>query len=113
MTLVSPSGLDLMQVSGFCIVADKLNFLRYMSHFRSVHRGQFLSLAKVSSPISNESQSSSNLRNEVLFWIHRQTAQRILGPVRKVPDSGGVSLALATAKKILTVGIQFLTVGNS
>ena len=61
---------------------------------RTVHRGQFLSLAKVSSPISNESQSSSNLRNEVLFWIHRQTAQRILGPVRKVPDSGGVSLAL-------------------
>ena len=49
---------------------------------------------------------------EVLFWIHRQTAQRFFLPVRKVPDSGGVSLALATAKEILTVGIQFLTVGE-
>jgi DNA-directed RNA polymerase I subunit RPA2 len=39
--VISTSGLDLMQVSGFTIVAEKLNFLRYCSHFRSVHRGQF------------------------------------------------------------------------
>ena len=39
--IVSSSGLDLMQVSGYTIVAEKLNFLRYCSHFRSVHRGQF------------------------------------------------------------------------
>eukprot|EP01006_Ploeotia_vitrea_P039418 TRINITY_DN66349_c5_g12_i1.p1 TRINITY_DN66349_c5_g12~~TRINITY_DN66349_c5_g12_i1.p1 ORF type:complete len:1279 (+),score=714.79 TRINITY_DN66349_c5_g12_i1:34-3837(+) len=39
--LVSRTGLDLMQTSGFTIVADKLNFLRFLSHFRSVHRGQF------------------------------------------------------------------------
>ena len=38
---VSQSGLDLSQVSGFSVVADKLNFLRYVSHFRSVHRGAF------------------------------------------------------------------------
>ena len=46
------------------------------------------------------------------FCIHRQTAQSFLGLVRKVPDSRGVSLALATAKKILTVGIRFLTEGK-
>lgn len=39
--IVSSSGLDLMQVSGYTIVAERLNFLRYCSHFRSVHRGQF------------------------------------------------------------------------
>lgn len=39
--IVSTSGLDLMQVSGFTIVAEKLNFLRYCAHYRSVHRGQF------------------------------------------------------------------------
>lgn len=39
--LVSSTGLDLMQVSGYTVVAEKLNFLRYLSHFRAVHRGQF------------------------------------------------------------------------
>jgi DNA-directed RNA polymerase I subunit RPA2 len=39
--LVSTSGLDQMQVSGFTVVADKINYLRFVTHFRSVHRGQF------------------------------------------------------------------------
>lgn len=39
--LVSQSGLDLSQVSGYTIVAERLNFLRYLSHYRSIHRGQF------------------------------------------------------------------------
>lgn len=39
--LVSSSGLDMMQASGFTIVAERLNFLRYCAHFRSVHRGAF------------------------------------------------------------------------
>ncbi|KAL7545410.1 hypothetical protein ACHAWF_008756 [Thalassiosira exigua] len=39
--LVSTTGLDLMQVSGYTVVAEKLNFLRFCAHFRSVHRGQF------------------------------------------------------------------------
>jgi DNA-directed RNA polymerase I subunit RPA2 len=44
--LQSPSGLDLMQVSGFTVVAEKLNYYRYISHFRSVHRGQFFTTMK-------------------------------------------------------------------
>jgi DNA-directed RNA polymerase I subunit RPA2 len=44
--LVSNTGLDLMQTSGYTVVADKLNFFRYMSHFRSVHRGQFFTEMK-------------------------------------------------------------------
>ena len=31
----------LCQNSGFTIVAEKLNFYRYLSHFRAVHRGAF------------------------------------------------------------------------
>eukprot|EP00040_Diaphanoeca_grandis_P032793 m.199573 g.199573 ORF g.199573 m.199573 type:complete len:1144 (-) comp32739_c0_seq2:126-3557(-) len=42
----SPTGLDLQQVSGFTIVADKLNFFRYVSHFRCVHRGAFFTTMK-------------------------------------------------------------------
>ncbi|KAG9392247.1 hypothetical protein J8273_5232 [Carpediemonas membranifera] len=39
--LVSRSGLDLLQVAGLSIVAEKLNYQRYLSHFRGVHRGSF------------------------------------------------------------------------
>ncbi|KDQ21118.1 hypothetical protein BOTBODRAFT_152148 [Botryobasidium botryosum FD-172 SS1] len=44
--LVSPSGLDLQQASGFTIVAEKLNWYRYLSHFRCVHRGAFFAELK-------------------------------------------------------------------
>lgn len=44
--LVSPSGLDLQQISGFTVVAEKLNFYRFISHFRMVHRGSFFAQLK-------------------------------------------------------------------
>lgn len=44
--LVSPTGLDLQQASGFTIVAEKLNWLRYISHFRCIHRGAFFAELK-------------------------------------------------------------------
>ncbi|KAF4583246.1 DNA-directed RNA polymerase I subunit RPA2 [Ophiocordyceps camponoti-floridani] len=44
--LQSTSGLDMQQRSGYTVVAEKLNFLRYISHFRSVHRGAFFSTLK-------------------------------------------------------------------
>ena len=44
--LNSPSGLDLMQQSGFTVVADRINFLRFLTHFRSIHRGQFFTEMK-------------------------------------------------------------------
>eukprot|EP01134_Creolimax_fragrantissima_P002099 CFRG2099T1 len=44
--LVSATGLDLQQASGFTIQADKLNFYRYLSHFRCIHRGAFFSEMK-------------------------------------------------------------------
>ncbi|GAA5861442.1 hypothetical protein JCM1840_005372 [Sporobolomyces johnsonii] len=44
--LVSPSGLDLQQAAGYTIVGEKLNFTRYIAHFRSVHRGAFFAELK-------------------------------------------------------------------
>lgn len=44
--LVSPSGLDLQQISGFTVVAEKINFYRFISHFRMVHRGSFFAQLK-------------------------------------------------------------------
>lgn len=37
--MFSFTGLGMLQNSGLCVVADKLNFIRYLSHFRCVHRG--------------------------------------------------------------------------
>lgn len=39
--LVSKSGLGLMQSSGLVIMAENINRMRYMSHFRAVHRGSY------------------------------------------------------------------------
>eukprot|EP00698_Gefionella_okellyi_P003900 TRINITY_DN13613_c0_g1_i1.p1 TRINITY_DN13613_c0_g1~~TRINITY_DN13613_c0_g1_i1.p1 ORF type:complete len:1144 (+),score=256.01 TRINITY_DN13613_c0_g1_i1:497-3433(+) len=33
--------IEAMQVAGWTVSAEKLNYLRYIAHFRSVHRGQF------------------------------------------------------------------------
>ena len=44
--LISPTGLDLQQTSGYTIVAEKLNFYRYLSHFRCIHRGAFFAELK-------------------------------------------------------------------
>jgi DNA-directed RNA polymerase I subunit RPA2 len=44
--LSSPSGLDLQQTSGFTVVAEKINYYRFISHFRMVHRGSFFAQLK-------------------------------------------------------------------
>lgn len=36
--LVSPTGLDLQQTSGYTVMAEKINFYRFISHFRMIHR---------------------------------------------------------------------------
>lgn len=37
--LATQSGLDLQQRAGMTVQAERLNFLRFLSHFRAVHRG--------------------------------------------------------------------------
>jgi DNA-directed RNA polymerase I subunit RPA2 len=63
--LVSSTGMDLcvaevelyayantsfrMQAAGFSIVAERLNYFRFLSHFQSVHRGQYFTNMKTTS----------------------------------------------------------------
>ncbi|KAL8724545.1 MAG: hypothetical protein Q9166_007887 [cf. Caloplaca sp. 2 TL-2023] len=44
--LVSSTGLDLQQTSGYTVIAEKINFFRFISHFRMVHRGSFFAQLK-------------------------------------------------------------------
>lgn len=44
--LVSPTGLDLQQATGYTVMAEKINFYRFISHFRMVHRGSFFAQLK-------------------------------------------------------------------
>ena len=44
--LVSPTGLDLQQTNGFTVMAEKINFYRFISHFRCIHRGSYFSQMK-------------------------------------------------------------------
>lgn len=44
--LTSRTNLDMMQTSGYTIVADKLNQMRYLSHFRSLHWGSYFAEQK-------------------------------------------------------------------
>ncbi|XP_024031416.1 DNA-directed RNA polymerase I subunit 2 [Morus notabilis] len=37
--LATQTGLDLQQRAGFTVQAERLNYLRFLSHFRAVHRG--------------------------------------------------------------------------
>jgi DNA-directed RNA polymerase I subunit RPA2 len=70
--LASPSGLDLQQVSGFTVVAEKINFYRFISHFRMVHRGSFFAQLKTTTvrrllPESWGEFSSARLKLPVLM----------------------------------------------
>ncbi|KAJ2450503.1 hypothetical protein EV183_004245 [Coemansia sp. RSA 2336] len=44
--LITRTGLDMQQMSGYTIIAEKLNYLRYLSHFRCIHRGAFFAELK-------------------------------------------------------------------
>ena len=48
--ITSRTGLDLMQFGGYSIIAEKINNMRYISHFRAVHRGQFFTEMKTTQP---------------------------------------------------------------
>ncbi|XP_071484043.1 DNA-directed RNA polymerase I subunit RPA2-like [Diadema antillarum] len=47
--VASKTGLGLMQASGMTVVADKLNFMRFLSHFRCIHRGAFFAEMRTTS----------------------------------------------------------------
>lgn len=44
--ILSKTGLGLNQTSGLSVVADKINYWRFLSHFRAVHRGSYFTEMK-------------------------------------------------------------------
>nr|CAD2181756.1 unnamed protein product [Meloidogyne enterolobii] len=39
--LITRTGVGLMQLTGFAVIAERINQLRFVSHFRAIHRGAF------------------------------------------------------------------------
>ncbi|CCK69982.1 DNA-directed RNA polymerase I core subunit RPA135 KNAG_0D02320 [Huiozyma naganishii CBS 8797] len=107
--LVSQSGLDLQQVSGYTVVAEKINFYRFISHFRMVHRGSFFAQLKTTTvrkllpeswgflcPVHTPDGSPCGLLNH---FAHKCSISTTQSDVTKVPSllySLGVSSASHT-----------------
>ncbi|KAF8427444.1 DNA-directed RNA polymerase I subunit RPA2 [Tirmania nivea] len=102
--LSSPSGLDLQQVSGFTVVAEKINFYRFISHFRMVHRGAFFAQLKTTTvrkllpeswgflcPVHTPDGSPCGLLNHLAHKCMITTTASNTSSVRKVLTSLGIS----------------------
>ena len=106
--LSSPSGLDLQQVGGFTIVAEKLNFYRYLSHFRSVHRGAFFAELKTTTvrkllpeawgflcPVHTPDGAPCGLLNHFSRSCHITTSALDVGHIPALLSSLGMAEVLA------------------
>lgn len=111
--LVSPSGLDLQQMSGFTIVAEKLNWFRYISHFRSIHRGAFFAELKTTTvrKLLPEAWGKCTLCLQCLFFIHLSLG--FMCPVH-TPDGSPCGLLnhLARTCRILTEPLAVAHIPN-
>ncbi|CAR25340.1 DNA-directed RNA polymerase I core subunit RPA135 [Lachancea thermotolerans CBS 6340] len=111
--LVSQSGLDLQQVSGYTVVAEKINFYRFISHFRMVHRGSFFAQLKTTTvrkllpeswgflcPVHTPDGSPCGLLNHFAHKCKISTSQ---SDVSRIP-SLLYSLGVAPASHTFTAG---------
>ncbi|KAH8155101.1 uncharacterized protein LAJ45_00110 [Morchella importuna] len=118
--LSSPSGLDLQQVSGFTVVAEKINFYRFISHFRMVHRGSFFAQLKTTTvrkllpeswgflcPVHTPDGSPCGLLNHLAHKCRITTTISDTSSIRKTLASlGVVSPATASLPSSATMCIQ-------
>ncbi|KAK0563612.1 hypothetical protein OC861_004726 [Tilletia horrida] len=125
--LSSPSGLDLQQVSGFTIVAEKLNFYRYVSHFRCVHRGAFFAELKTTTvrkllpeswgflcPVHTPDGSPCGLLNHFSHACRLITRELDTSTIRPLLVGLGMSESMATditAKKHVVVQLDGVIIG--
>lgn len=104
--LVSQSGLDLQQVSGYTVVAEKINFYRFISHFRMVHRGSFFAQLKTTTvrkllpeswgflcPVHTPDGSPCGLLNHFAHKCKISTQQSDVSQIPKLLYSLGVAPA--------------------
>lgn len=102
--LVSPTGLDLQQTSGFTVVAEKINFYRFISHFRMVHRGSFFAQLKTTTvrkllpeswgflcPVHTPDGSPCGLLNHLAYMCRIATSNLNVSTVPQLLSQLGVS----------------------
>lgn len=129
--LVSQSGLDLQQTSGYTIVAERLNYWRFISHFRSVHRGSFFAQMRTTTvrkllpdswgflcPVHTPDGSPCGLLNHLAARCELRAADGLspaqLGALRRLLEArgmvpaavGGGSIGAAPPKGALAVMID-------
>ena len=118
--LNSTSGLDLQQVSGFTVVAEKLNFYRFISHFRMVHRGSFFAELKTTTvrkllpeswgflcPVHTPDGAPCGLLNHMAHKCKLVTsAPSVSGISAMIAEMGVVSEPLATIAESVVVQLD-------
>ncbi|KAJ3244159.1 hypothetical protein HDU78_011350 [Chytriomyces hyalinus] len=117
--LVSNTGLDLQQVSGYTIVAEKLNFYRYLSHFGSIHRGSFFAELKTTTvrkllpeawgflcPVHTPDGSPCGLLNHLSHTCRIVTAQLDVSGIPALVASLGVGQMRGLGPKALASEVQ-------
>lgn len=118
--LVSPTGLDLQQTSGFTVVAEKINFLRFISHFRMVHRGSFFAQLKTTTvrkllpeswgflcPVHTPDGSPCGLLNHLSHKCQILTHSADVSAIPKlVVDLGVVSSSSASIDESVVVSLD-------
>lgn len=123
--LISPSGLDLQQTSGFTVVAEKLNFLRFISHFRMVHRGSFFAQLKTTTvrkllpeswgfmcPVHTPDGSPCGLLNHMAHKCKIMTeAVDVSAIPRIVSELGVASISSASTSEAVVVMLDGKVIG--
>lgn len=116
--LVSSTGLDLQQTSGYTVVAEKINFYRFISHFRMVHRGSFFAQLKTTTvrkllpeswgflcPVHTPDGSPCGLLNHLAHKCKVTTRDLDVSPIPRLLAGLGVS-GLSSASTDEKVVIQ-------
>ncbi|KAG0233969.1 DNA-directed RNA polymerase I subunit rpa2 [Actinomortierella wolfii] len=117
--LVSNTGLDLQQATGYTIVAEKLNFYRYLAHFRCIHRGSFFAELKTTTvrkllpeawgflcPVHTPDGSPCGLLNHLSHTCKIVTAPADVSRLPALLASLGVSQTIAPASGKETIVVQ-------
>ncbi|KAL8691368.1 MAG: hypothetical protein Q9218_003388 [Villophora microphyllina] len=114
--LVSSTGLDLQQTSGYTVVAEKINFFRFISHFRTVHRGSFFAQLKTTTvrkllpeswgflcPVHTPDGSPCGLLNHLAHKCKITTQDLDVSPLPRLLAGLGVSelSSSSTSEKIV------------
>ncbi|KAI1300207.1 DNA-directed RNA polymerase I subunit RPA2 [Halotydeus destructor] len=127
--LQSKSGLGLMQTSGLAVMAEKINFWRFMSHFRAVHRGSFFAEMKTTTcrklypeawgflcPVHTPDGAPCGLLNHLsemcLVTNNQESVTPVVTALQSLGMEGHKSLVLLDFSKCYTVILDGKVIGH-